>query len=98
MHYFSILTIGPSFKLNARAIASLDLDIDLAVDIAYKVENTKVFFPPQRGKKSGGIAMPENSRKRFIHKATWSLLTIVILHVASFTTFFEPERYDEELD
>ena len=64
MRHFSILTIGPSFKLNARAIASLDLDIDLAVDIAYKVENTKVFFPPQRGKKSGGIAMPENSRKR----------------------------------
>lgn len=58
-----ILTIGPSFQLNARALATVDLDLGLAVDIAYKVENTKVFFPPQKGQKSSGSAVPQNSRE-----------------------------------
>jgi hypothetical protein len=44
--FSSILTLGPSFQVNAQAKAALDLDVDLSVGINYKIDNAELVFPP----------------------------------------------------
>ena len=58
----SVITVGPSFKLNAQAIATLDINLGLTADLAYKVDNTRLFFPPQNGLESKGNAKAEDTR------------------------------------
>ncbi|KAJ2912659.1 hypothetical protein MD484_g7751, partial [Candolleomyces efflorescens] len=41
-----ILTIGPSFYIDAKASASLDISADLNVGINYKIEKAAMVFPP----------------------------------------------------
>ncbi|KAJ7143998.1 hypothetical protein C8R44DRAFT_141912 [Mycena epipterygia] len=48
-----ILSIGPSFEVNANAKATLDLNVDMTLGINYNIENAQLFFPP-KGKSSGG--------------------------------------------
>ncbi|KAH6918104.1 hypothetical protein BKA70DRAFT_1088991 [Coprinopsis sp. MPI-PUGE-AT-0042] len=40
-----ILTIGPSFRVDARATAALDMTADLKVGISYKLDNAVLVFP-----------------------------------------------------
>lgn len=40
-----ILTIGPSFRVDARATAALDMNADLKVGISYKLDNAVLVFP-----------------------------------------------------
>ncbi|KAJ6608508.1 hypothetical protein B0H10DRAFT_2226802 [Mycena sp. CBHHK59/15] len=42
-----ILSIGPTFEVNANAKATLDLNVDLTVGINYHVDNAQLFFPPR---------------------------------------------------
>ncbi len=58
----SILTVGPTFKLNANAKATLDVDIDMTVNLAYTIKNAQLFFPPSTSQqKSGAKAAPADS-------------------------------------
>ncbi|KDQ51373.1 hypothetical protein JAAARDRAFT_41224 [Jaapia argillacea MUCL 33604] len=57
-----IFTLGPSFLINAQATATVELDVDLAVGLAYSVTNGKLFFPPANGHTSGGIFTPQDSQ------------------------------------
>ena len=44
--FSSILTLGPSFQVNAQAKAELDLEVSLSVGINYKIDNAELVFPP----------------------------------------------------
>ena len=46
----SILTIGPSFRVDARATAALDMNADLKVGISYKLDNAVLVFPSDSAK------------------------------------------------
>jgi hypothetical protein len=46
---FSILTVGPTFEVNAQALASLDLGVDLTMGLNYHVKNAELIFPPPNG-------------------------------------------------
>ena len=59
----SIFTLGPSFKVNAQATATLDLDINMAVNLAYKVTNGQLIFPPNAQLPGGGNFAPSDARK-----------------------------------
>lgn len=56
----SVLTIGPSFVLNARAYALLEADMEMNVDLAYTISGAKMYFPPNKGS-SGGQFAPANT-------------------------------------
>ncbi|KIM37638.1 hypothetical protein M413DRAFT_258841 [Hebeloma cylindrosporum] len=49
-----ILTLGPSFQVNAQAKAALDLDVGLSVGINYKNDNAELVFPPNSKQASKG--------------------------------------------
>ncbi|KAI0757756.1 hypothetical protein C8Q80DRAFT_1092088 [Daedaleopsis nitida] len=41
-----ILSIGPTFSVNAEATAALDANINMDVDLTYSIKGAKLFFPP----------------------------------------------------
>ncbi|KAG6857113.1 hypothetical protein H0H87_009238 [Tephrocybe sp. NHM501043] len=49
-----VLTLGPSFKILGKTTATLDVDVDMVVDLSYSVDDAKLFFPPSANHKSGG--------------------------------------------
>lgn len=49
-------------NLNAEAKASVDVEVDLNVDLAYSVTSLKFVFPPSQGGSSANLA-PKDSRK-----------------------------------
>ncbi|KAJ7249854.1 hypothetical protein C8J57DRAFT_1139113 [Mycena rebaudengoi] len=49
-----ILSIGPTFQVNANAKATLDVNVDMTVGINYHVEKAQLFFPPKSGQRSTG--------------------------------------------
>ncbi|KAF7292106.1 hypothetical protein MIND_01237300 [Mycena indigotica] len=48
-----ILSIGPTFQVNANAKATLDMNVDMTVGINYHIDNAQLFFPPN-GQQGGG--------------------------------------------
>ncbi|KAF7325034.1 hypothetical protein MKEN_00545900 [Mycena kentingensis (nom. inval.)] len=60
-----ILTIGPSFKIQAQAIATLDVEMDLDVDLSYCISNAKLFYPPSPYHNNSGSFSPNNSPLNF---------------------------------
>jgi hypothetical protein len=56
-----IFTLGPSFKVNAQANATLDLDIDMAVNLAYKITDGQLIFPPNAKLPGGGNFAPADA-------------------------------------
>ncbi|KAJ7202155.1 hypothetical protein GGX14DRAFT_654943, partial [Mycena pura] len=60
-----ILTIGPSFKVQAQATATLDVDVDLTVDLSYCIDNAKLFYPPSAYNNNSGTFTPNNSPLNF---------------------------------
>ncbi|KAL0576061.1 hypothetical protein V5O48_005919 [Marasmius crinis-equi] len=61
-----ILTLGPSFQINAQAKATLDIDATMDVTLAYNVKDAKLFFPPiEDSEKSGGQFAPADSPGTF---------------------------------
>ncbi|KAI8969672.1 hypothetical protein BD414DRAFT_428107 [Trametes punicea] len=55
-----ILSIGPTFSVNAEATASLDANLDTGVDLAYTVQGLQLFFPPGSNSQ-GGTYTPGDS-------------------------------------
>ncbi|KAJ7150478.1 hypothetical protein C8R43DRAFT_1191678 [Mycena crocata] len=60
-----ILTIGPSFNIQAEASAKLDVDLDLEVDLSYCISNAKLFYPPSAYNTNSGKFTPNNSPLNF---------------------------------
>lgn len=57
-----IFSIGPTLNLNAEAKASVGVEVDLNVDLAYSVTSLKFVFPPSQGGSSVDLS-PKDSRK-----------------------------------
>ncbi|KAF8988453.1 hypothetical protein BDQ17DRAFT_1435003 [Cyathus striatus] len=53
-----ILTIGPSFEVNAEVTASLEIDADLTVGVNYHIANATFVFPPGSDSNTGGLSIP----------------------------------------
>lgn len=51
-----ILTIGPTFRIDASAMASLDINADLTVGLNYAIEEASMVYPPtsKHAIKNGG--------------------------------------------
>ncbi|KAG7086957.1 hypothetical protein E1B28_002874 [Marasmius oreades] len=49
-----IFSIGPTFTINAQAVATLDLNVDMTVGFVYNVNKATLFFPDKDNKESGG--------------------------------------------
>ncbi|PAV18281.1 hypothetical protein PNOK_0676700 [Pyrrhoderma noxium] len=56
-----ILTVGPSVSIDGQAVATVDLGMDLAVNLTYKVNNLTLFFPPSDDHKSVADVSPNNT-------------------------------------
>jgi hypothetical protein len=57
-----ILTIGPSFRIDAQAGAQLDVNADVTVGISYKVDKATLVFPPQSGQDNSGAVKLKHTR------------------------------------
>ncbi|KAJ7438102.1 hypothetical protein B0H11DRAFT_594503 [Mycena galericulata] len=60
-----ILSIGPQFKIQADVSATLDIDLDLTVDLSYCISDAKLFYPPSAYNTNSGKFMPNNSPLNF---------------------------------
>ncbi|KAI0340900.1 hypothetical protein BDW22DRAFT_1333399 [Trametopsis cervina] len=56
-----ILSIGPSFVVNAQGTGTLDTELNMAVDLAYSVNGANLFFPPKKGSSSGDFKPADTS-------------------------------------
>ncbi|KAJ7087908.1 hypothetical protein B0H15DRAFT_736963, partial [Mycena belliarum] len=76
-----ILTIGPTFKIQAQATASLDVNVDATVVLAYRIDNAKLFFPRSDSLKSGGNFNPADSPLSLSVTPSVSSKAVVAAHV-----------------
>ncbi|KAJ7171262.1 hypothetical protein C8R46DRAFT_183561 [Mycena filopes] len=60
-----ILTIGPSFVVEAQVSGNVDLALDLTVDLSYCISGAKLFFPPDPFHNNSGRFTPNNSPLNF---------------------------------
>jgi len=58
-----ILTIGPTFQINAQAKATLDLNVDLNVGLNYNVAKGRLVFPPRDKNNSGSFQVGDTPLK-----------------------------------
>lgn len=54
LNFPGILQIGPSFKVNALAKATLDVKLDMEVGLNYQIKNARLVFPPNEKQQSAG--------------------------------------------
>jgi hypothetical protein len=45
-----VLTIGPTFEVNAQATANLDVQADMTIGLNFKIDNAQLVFPPSSAK------------------------------------------------
>ncbi|PSR71292.1 hypothetical protein PHLCEN_2v12806 [Hermanssonia centrifuga] len=55
-----VLSLGPTFQLNAEATAAVTGNANMSVDLAYSVTGAQLFFPPNTGSSKGTFA-PNNT-------------------------------------
>ncbi|KAJ7763202.1 hypothetical protein DFH07DRAFT_813111 [Mycena maculata] len=60
-----ILSIGPTFKIQGQVTATLDIDLDLKVDLSYCIDDAKLFYPPSPYNNNSGTFTPDNSPLNF---------------------------------
>jgi hypothetical protein len=62
-----VLTVGPTFEVNAQAVANLDVDVDLTVGLNYKIDKAELIFPPssKKAKAAGGTFNVGDTRTFF---------------------------------
>lgn len=61
MIFSRILTIGPSFAINAQATAQITADASVSVDLAYKGTGARLYFPDDNGSSTWGNFAPSDS-------------------------------------
>lgn len=64
----SILSIGPTFNLNVEAKATVDVEVDLSLGLAYSIDSLQLVFPPSQG---GSNANPAPNDSREFHRYTF---------------------------
>ncbi|KAJ7708174.1 hypothetical protein B0H17DRAFT_971719 [Mycena rosella] len=60
-----ILTVGPTFVVQAELTGTLDVEVDLTVDLSYCISNAKLFYPPSPYNTNSGKFTPNNSPLNF---------------------------------
>ncbi|TDL21224.1 hypothetical protein BD410DRAFT_308836 [Rickenella mellea] len=60
LNFPGILTVGPAFKVNAKAIVDVDIALSLDVNLNYNVDKLQMIFPPN-GNSSVATLSPEDS-------------------------------------
>ncbi|KAH8810481.1 hypothetical protein DL96DRAFT_1685532 [Flagelloscypha sp. PMI_526] len=58
-----IITVGPAFKIDGQALATLDLNVDVNVGVSYKIDNVQAIFPPKNGDKVGTFSIGDTPLK-----------------------------------
>ncbi|GLB45261.1 putative expressed protein [Lyophyllum shimeji] len=58
LEFPGVLEVGPTFKILGQDTATLDLDVDMKVDLSYNVNGAKLFFPPSSQDPSRGTFSP----------------------------------------
>ncbi|RDB30162.1 hypothetical protein Hypma_012361 [Hypsizygus marmoreus] len=56
-----LLTLGPTFKVLGQATATLDIGVDVKVDVSYNINQAKLFFPPSPKYPGSGVFHPGTS-------------------------------------
>lgn len=56
-----ILSIGPTFQVDAQGIVNVAADLNTAVGFTYNLNNTELFFPPAYGQSSTGDVSSGNA-------------------------------------
>ncbi|KAL5520933.1 hypothetical protein ACEPAF_2936 [Sanghuangporus sanghuang] len=56
-----ILSLGPSFEIDAQAFATVDLEVTMDVDLAYSFSELQLFFPPSDDHPSGAVVAPQDT-------------------------------------
>ena len=59
---YSILEIGPVFKITASTSGDLEVQADLAVQLAYNVQGATASFPPGTGLAANADPKPDDTR------------------------------------
>ncbi|KAF9445254.1 hypothetical protein P691DRAFT_785478 [Macrolepiota fuliginosa MF-IS2] len=59
LDFHGVLSVGPTFQVNARATASLNLDVDMRVGVNYHIGNAQFVFPG--GEKNDGAFTPSDT-------------------------------------
>lgn len=57
-----IFSLGPTFKVNGEIKGSLNVDVDVTVNLAYTVTKSELVFPPNSNQNTGGDFKPADSR------------------------------------
>lgn len=76
-----VLSVGPSFKIEGQAKATLDIDVDMTVDLSYSVQGAKLFFPASQNHASGGNFVPGQTRKL----TTFIMFACVLLNIKAYS-------------
>ncbi|KAF9451431.1 hypothetical protein P691DRAFT_773101 [Macrolepiota fuliginosa MF-IS2] len=76
-----ILTLGPTFKINGQALATVDVDVNLNVDLAYTLTNAKLFFPKSSTLSSGVGVSPGSSALALSVNPSLASRTYVEAHI-----------------
>ena len=58
----SVISLGPSISLAAKATANFDINMNLDVGIGYSIDNLTIFFPPSSSHNSSAVVVPKDIR------------------------------------
>ncbi|KAG6862118.1 hypothetical protein C0995_005930 [Termitomyces sp. Mi166 len=57
---FSILTLGPTFKIVGELSADFDTDVDLQAELSYSITNARIMYPRSSNTASSGTYAPSS--------------------------------------
>ncbi|KAJ3569321.1 hypothetical protein NP233_g5126 [Leucocoprinus birnbaumii] len=80
-----ILSIGPTFQINAEGKASLDLDLDMTVGVKWTVDSAQFTFPD--GGSQGGSFTPDNTPLQVTVQPSGTATGTVELHLIPSVNF-----------
>lgn len=78
----SILSVGPTFQINAKAMAVVPIGVSLDADFEFNADNLELYFPPTSSSSSGDISNGKNS--------TW--IEIFSASESDFVTGYQPRQ------
>ncbi|KAF5371015.1 hypothetical protein D9615_010015 [Tricholomella constricta] len=76
-----LLTIDPSFKILGQVSATLDVNLELKLDLSYTVNGAKLFFPPSPNHPSGGSFSSGNAPLKLSVSPSVASKTVVAAHL-----------------
>ncbi|KAH8112934.1 hypothetical protein DFH11DRAFT_1604755 [Phellopilus nigrolimitatus] len=63
LHVPGLLSIEPTFDIRAQTKIDIDIDVELAVDLAYRANGLQLFFPPEHGASSADMSPADSHLK-----------------------------------